>query len=121
MHYYENITILDPSLSDEQVTEALEKITALILNGGGEMLKSDNWGKKDLAYEIHKKKKGFFLFLVFKSPSNVIKKLEDYYKVYDPVFKYMVIKLNKKEVGALMKSMQSDTQEKSETEAAEVV
>ncbi|MDP3259028.1 MAG: hypothetical protein Q8M34_00385, partial [Thermodesulfovibrionales bacterium] len=42
--------------------------------------------------------------LVFKSPSAAIKKLEDYYKVFDPVVKYLVIKLEKKQAEAALKS-----------------
>ncbi|MEE9523189.1 MAG: 30S ribosomal protein S6 [Thermodesulfovibrionales bacterium] len=106
MNHYENIAILDPSLSEEEVSDSIEKITSLITKNGGEIIKSENWGKKDLAYEIHKQKKGFYLFTVFKSPSDVIKKLEDYFKVFDPVFKFMIVKLGKKEIAALIKSMQ---------------
>lgn len=120
MKYYENITILDPALSEEDVTEATDRITSLITKNGGEIIKSGNWGKKDLAYEIDKNKKGYYLFLVFKSPSNVIRKLEDYYKVFDPVFKFMIIKLSKKEINALINSMQAESKEKTE-EGAEGV
>ncbi|HAM49165.1 MAG TPA: hypothetical protein DCP92_00130, partial [Nitrospiraceae bacterium] len=52
--------------------------------------------RKKLAYEVRKHKKGFYLFLLFRSDPSFVKKLEDYYKVYDPVIKYMVIKLDKK-------------------------
>lgn len=120
MNYYENISILNPALNEEEVSEATDKITSLISKSGGEILKSDNWGKKDLAYEIDKQKKGFYLYIVFRSPSEVIKKLEDYYKVFDPVFKFMIIKLSKKETTALINSMQAETKETTE-EGAEVV
>ncbi len=50
----------------------------------------------------------------------MIKKLEDYYKVFDPVFKFMIIKLSKKETTALINSMQAETKETTE-EGAEVV
>jgi small subunit ribosomal protein S6 len=122
MNHYENIAILDPSLSEEEVADSIEKITSLIVKNGGEIIKSENWGKKDLAYEIHKHKKGFYLFTVFKSPSDVIKKLEDYYKVFDPVFKFLIVKLGKKEIAALIKSIQkAEEKEKAAEEVAEGV
>ena len=122
MNHYENIAILNPSLSEEEVADAIEKITSLITKSGGEIIKSENWGKKDLAYEIHKQKKGFYLFIVFKSPSDVIKKLEDYYKVFDPIFKFMIVKLGKKEIAALIKSLQkAEEKEKSAEEVTESV
>jgi len=122
MIYYENIAVLDPALTDQEVTDATEKITSLIVKNGAEILKSENWGKRNLAYEINKKKKGFYLFFVFRAPSDVIRKLEDFYKVFDPVFKFMVIKLGKKEIAALLKALQAQeaAREKSE-EGSQVV
>jgi len=104
MNIYENIVILNASLSDEEIETASGKIKDLITNSGGEILKTDVWGRRKLAYEIKKQKKGFYLLLVFKSPSAAIKKLEGYYKVFDPVVKYMVIKLEKKQAEAALKS-----------------
>ncbi|GBE31304.1 30S ribosomal protein S6 [bacterium BMS3Bbin05] len=123
MYYYENIAILDPSLGEEELSDATEKIISLITGNGGEIVKNENWGKKDLAYEIHKRTKGFYLFIVFMAPAEVIKKLEDYYKVFDPVFKFMVIKMSKKEIAALIKAKQTDEKKEEETaeEGAEVV
>jgi len=104
MNIYENIVILNASLSDEEIETASGKIKDLITNSSGEILKTDVWGRRKLAYEIKKQKKGFYLLLVFKSPSAAIKKLEGYYKVFDPVVKYMVIKLEKKQAEAALKS-----------------
>ncbi len=104
MNIYENIVILNASLGDEEIETASGKIKDLITNSGGEILKTDVWGRRKLAYEIKKQKKGFYLLIVFRSPSAAIKKLEDYYKVFDPVVKYMVIKLEKKQAEAALKS-----------------
>lgn len=104
MNIYENIVILNASLGDEEIETASGKIKNLITNSGGEILNTEVWGRRKLAYEIKKQKKGFYLLLVFKSPSAAIRKLEDYYKVFDPVVKYMVIKLEKKQAEAALKS-----------------
>ncbi|NOZ24934.1 MAG: 30S ribosomal protein S6 [Nitrospirae bacterium] len=102
MNFYENIAIIDPALGDEEIEEASRKISDLIVKSGGEVLKEDRWGRKKLAYELNKKTHGYYILYTFKAPAAFIKKLEDFYKVYDPVFKYMVIKLEKKQVAALM-------------------
>lgn len=102
MNIYENIIILNASLTDEEIEAAAAKVKALITNSGGEILKADNWGRKKLAYEIKKHKKGFYLLLIYKAEPSVIKKLEDYYKVFDPVIKFMVIKLDKKALEVVM-------------------
>ncbi len=109
MNIYENIIILNASLSDEEIEVASGKIKDLITSSGGEILKVDVWGRRKLAYEIEKQNKGFYLLLFFKSPSPVIRKLEDYYKVFDPVMKYMVLKLAKKQVEAVLQSISAVT------------
>lgn len=105
MNIYENIVILNASLSDEDLESSTGKIKDLIAKSGGEILKSDVWGRRKLAYEIKKQKKGFYILLVLRSEPSLIKKLEDYYKVFDPVIKYMVIKLDKKQGAHLLETM----------------
>ncbi|MBI5026223.1 MAG: 30S ribosomal protein S6 [Nitrospirae bacterium] len=102
MNFYECSFILEPNLGDEEVAGATEKIRDIILNSGGEVLKSENWGRKKLAYEIKKQKKGLYIILVFKSPASTIQEIEKLYKIFDPILKFMVIKLGKKEIQAAL-------------------
>lgn len=97
MNIYENIVILNATPTDEELELSTNKIRDLITNSGGEILKVDVWGRRKLANEIKKQKKGFYVLFVIKSASSLIKRLEDYYKVFDPVIKYMVIRLEKKQ------------------------
>ncbi|MFQ3574049.1 MAG: 30S ribosomal protein S6 [Thermodesulfovibrionales bacterium] len=108
MNIYETAVILNPNLSEEETRSAIEKITNLITSNGGEVLKIDNWGKRRLAYELNKHKMGVYSFLLFKSPSELIKKLEAYFKVFDVVIKFMVIKLTKHQISALPKGLADD-------------
>jgi small subunit ribosomal protein S6 len=105
MNIYENIVILNATPADEELESSTAKIKDLISNSGGEILKVDVWGRRKLANEIKKQKKGFYVLFVFRAPSSLIKRLEDYYKVFDPVIKYMVIKLEKKQSAHVMASL----------------
>jgi small subunit ribosomal protein S6 len=118
MNIYENIVILNASLSDEEIETAAGKITDLITNSGGTILKTDVWGRRKLAYEIKKQKKGFYILFLFQAPSPVIRKLEDYYKVYDPVVKFMVIRLDKKMLKGVVLAKPEEAQ-KAEAPAGE--
>ncbi len=103
MNIYENIVILDSNLSDEEADVFVTKIKGLIIGIGGEVLKVDVWGRRKLAYEIKKQKKGLYVLLLYKTPSETIKKLEDFYRVSDTVIKYMIIKLDSKQARDLEK------------------
>jgi len=103
MNIYENIVILDSALSDEESEGNVTKIKELITGSGGEVLKIDIWGRRKLAYEIKKHKKGLYVLLLYKTPPATVKKLEDFYRVSDSVIKYMIIKLESKQIRDLEK------------------
>jgi small subunit ribosomal protein S6 len=116
MNVYENIVILNAAISDEEAEAAITKIKELIAGQGGEVLKVNIWGRKKLAYEIKKQKKGLYVLLFYKIPPASIKKIEEFYKVFDAVLKYIIIKLSTKQVHDLEKleAVSEPTEQKSE-------
>lgn len=98
MNFYENIIILDANLDDKAVEDAVERVKNVVIKKGGEVLKSENWGRKKLAYELKNQKKGVYILLLFKAPSHVIAELERFYKIFDPLLKFLFIKLKKKQI-----------------------
>lgn len=118
MNIYENIIILNASPADDEIELSLKKIKDLITNSGGEILKADVWGRRKLANEIKKQKKGFYVLLAFKSAPSLIRKLEDYYKVLDAVIKYIVVKLEKKQSAHLLASIQAEAARAEKSAAA---
>lgn len=116
MNIYENIVILNASPSDEDLESSTNKIRDLITSSGGEILKIDVWGRRKLANEIKKQRKGFYVLFTFRAPSSLTRKLEDYYKVFDPVIKYMIIRLEKKQGAHVLASL--NPLHKGETAAA---
>ncbi len=101
MNIYENMVILNAAISDEEAEAAITRIKDIIAGQGGEVLKLDVWGRRKLSYEINKQKKGLYVLLFFKTPPAAIKKLEEFYKVFDTVIKYMILKLGAKQVQSL--------------------
>ena len=116
MNIYENIVIFNAAVTDEEADASIAKIKELIAGNGGEVLKIDIWGRKKLAYEIKKQKKGLYVLLFYKTPPATLKKLEEFYKVLDAVLKFMIIKLGPKQIGDLEKleAMSEPSEQKSE-------
>ncbi len=121
MNYYDNIVILDSALNEENIDLAEKRIRETIEKSDGEILKLERWGLKKLSYPVSKHEKGYYILFVFRSPSPVVKALEGFYKVFDPVFKYMVIRLGKKEVKAIEEELQAQQQEVEPSEDASTV
>lgn len=101
MNIYENVLILNQALSEDESKAAVTRITDLIVASGGEILKTDTWGKRRLAYEINKQRMGMYVLLLFKAPPLTIRKIENFFKVFDPVIKFMITRLSVKQVAAL--------------------
>lgn len=92
---YETVFILTPVLSEQQMTETVEKFKALLTEKGAELLNEENWGMKKMAYPIQKKSTGFYTLLEFKAEPEVIERLEVTYRRDERVLRYLTVKLDK--------------------------
>lgn len=95
MSIYESIFIINPNLTDEETAGVIKKMQDVVTKQGGEMLKFEDWGKKKLAYEIRKQKRGHYAFFQFKSAPAAVNELERTYKMTDTIIKFITIKLEK--------------------------
>ena len=92
---YETVFILNPVLSDEQTKEAVSKFTAHLKSNGAEILASESWGLKKLAYPIQKKKSGFYYLVEFKGESNLTAGLEVLLRRDERVMRFLTVALDK--------------------------
>lgn len=95
MHIYESIFIINANLTDEETANVINKMQDVVAKQGGEMTKYEEWGKKKLAYEIKKQKRGHYVFFQFKAAPGVVSELERTYKLTDSVIKFLTVKLEK--------------------------
>lgn len=95
MQIYESIFIINPNLPDEEIAGVIKKMQDVVAKQGGEMTKFEDWGKKKLAYEIKKQKRGHYVFFQFKSAPAVVSELERTFKMTDAVIKFLTVKLEK--------------------------
>ncbi len=97
-NFYESLFIIEPNIEDEEVEKVIEKVKGIILGSGGSVIKTENWGRRKLTYEIKKQKKGNFVLLLFRSSPTLIREMEKFFKLSDAVLKFMIVKLRKKEI-----------------------
>lgn len=95
MQIYESIFIINPNISDDETAAVIKKMQDVVAKQNGEMLKFEDWGKKKLAYEIKKQKRGHYAFFQFKAAPGAVSELERTYKMTDSVIKFITVKLEK--------------------------
>src|SRR3990172_1002644 len=106
MNTYESIFILKPTLNEEDVQKAIGKMEGIVKQNG-ELIATENWGKKKLAYEVMKEKRGIYVLLRFLGKGDLVSELERNYRIDDNVVKFLTVKLDKKGVELLKKPVVS--------------
>lgn len=96
MRNYELLFILKPEMEEEKIQAALDKYTAIITDGQGEVANVDKWGKRRLAYEIQDFQDGFYILVTFKSEPAVVKELDRVLKIQDDVLRFMIVNIDEK-------------------------
>ena len=95
MNNYELMVIFTPVLSEEDYKTAQKKFTDLITENGGNILNSNPWGLKSLAYPIQKKTTGIYWVVEFTAPSDFNEKLKIQLLRDEQVLRQMVTRLDK--------------------------
>ena len=91
MNKYESVIIINPSVEEEAMKALVQKFADLI-NTDGKVEAINEMGKRKLAYEISKKKEGFYVVYDFEAKPELIAELERNYRITDNVMKFIVIK-----------------------------
>ena len=92
---YETVFIVTPVLSEEQMKETVKKYTDFLTDHGAEIVYTNNWGMRKLAYPIKKKSSGFYYLIEFKAEGSVIADLEVAYKRDERLLRFLTVSLDK--------------------------
>lgn len=92
MRDYEVMYILNADLEEESIDAVVTRFEDVVKSGGGEVVKTERWGKRKLAYEINDKIEGYYVLMYFKAPSSVAQEVERLLKISDDVLRHLVIK-----------------------------
>lgn len=88
MNKYENVIIVLPEVDQSEI---IKKYSDLI-NNNGNLINVDDKGKKQLAYEIRKRKEGRYIIFEFESEAEFIAELERQYRIDDNIIKFLVVR-----------------------------
>ncbi|MCI8345241.1 MAG: 30S ribosomal protein S6 [Clostridia bacterium] len=93
MNKYESVVIINPNVDEEGIKSLVQKFETLI-NTDGKVEKTEELGKRRLAYEVKKNKEGYYVIFHFEANTSLIAELERNYRITDEVIKFMTIKVD---------------------------
>ena len=91
---YELVYILPPETTEEQVAELHTQIDAVVQRMSGQFEKTENWGRRKLAYEIGPHKDGVYVLEVINGSGELMKELDRRLRVLDIVIRHMVVRVD---------------------------
>ncbi len=97
MNQYEIAVLYHPDL-EVDLSKAEEKVTKIITGNGGKIVKTDNWGKRKLAYIIKKQEFAVYVFYTVDIPGDGVKKVENTLNITDEVIRYLIVRPDLKKI-----------------------
>ena len=92
MNKYELAVVVNAKIEDEERAAMLEKVQAMITTAGATITNIDEWGKKQLAYEIQKMREAYYYFIQFEGEATVPAELEERLRIEESVLRFLCVK-----------------------------
>jgi small subunit ribosomal protein S6 len=91
MRHYEIVFMVHPDQS-EQVGGMIDRYTKMIKDAGGAVHRLEDWGRRQLAYPIHKIHKAHYVLMNVECGQEVLDELTSIFRYNDAIVRNLVIK-----------------------------
>jgi len=94
---YELVYVVSPDATDDQVTDLHAQVEAIVQRIGGQIEKTENWGRRKLAYEIGRHKEGTYVLEVITGTGELMKEIDRRFKVTDSIIRHLVVRVDEEQ------------------------
>jgi len=91
MRKYETTYIIDGSVSDNDREALIEKIENVLTGNGAEIDRTVRWGKRQLAYEIKKQSRGYYVILYYNAEPSIISTFHHELALNERILRYLTL------------------------------
>ena len=91
MRNYEVALIAHPDLNDEALTGLVDRVKGWIEASGGAVGEINNWGRRRLAYSIHKQSEGQYFFVPAQMPPSATRELERNLRLTEQIMRFLIV------------------------------
>ena len=92
MRNYELVLVLNPEIADENVGAVTERVGQWITAGGGELVSTNPWGRRRLAYPIKDQREGNYIVTQVRMSPKATAELERNLSISDDVLRHLLVK-----------------------------
>lgn len=91
---FETVFISPPTLSEADFNSVVETVTGHFKDNGAEIQRTENWGRKKLAYDIKKHAEGWYALLQLEGPGAAVAEVERRMRISDKVIRFQTVRLD---------------------------
>jgi small subunit ribosomal protein S6 len=95
---YELVYLFKPETPEQTMTDMHTQVETIVARMGGTIEKTDNWGKRKLAYEIGHHKEGVYVLEVILGGGELMKELDRRLKVSDDLMRHLIVRVDEDEI-----------------------
>ena len=93
MNKFEVVLIFNPDLATSTLSSEIDNFKSKIESQSAKIINEENWGLRDLSYNINKFKKAFYNFLQIEASGKIIKDLNNELNQSENLLRYLFIKV----------------------------
>lgn len=90
---YEVIYILKPDVTKEVAEKVATRVADVVSKMGGVLTRIENWGRRVMAYEIGRSKRGLYVYVAYRGDGALVAELERNFRMLDEVVRYQSVKI----------------------------
>ena len=94
---YELVYVVSPVATDPQIADLHTQVEAIAQRLGGTIEKTDNWGRRKLAYEIGPHKEGTYVVEYIDGGGELMKEIDRRLKVTDLIIRHLVVRVDEEQ------------------------
>src|SRR3989442_8446237 len=94
---YELVYIVSPDATDAQVADLHTQVEQIAQRLGGKIDKTNNWGRRKLAYEIGPHKEGTYVLETIDGGGELMKEIDRRLKVSDLVIRHLIVRIDEEQ------------------------
>ena len=91
---YELVYVVSPDATDDQVTDLHNQVDAIVQRIGGQLEKTENWGRRRLAYEIGPHKEGTYVLETINGSGELMKEIDRRLRVTDLIIRHLIVRID---------------------------
>jgi small subunit ribosomal protein S6 len=105
---YETTFITKSELSDESLKTLQDRLNQVVASFSGEVVLTEDWGKKKMAYPISKENRGHYTYFVYTGKPGVVHELERNLRLNDHVLRFLTVNLDEEFDAPQFKKQRAD-------------